>query len=78
MHKIRIERLDSANGIWEAAIAPKSLRCVHNAEFGQPEIERKKSLLIFLLNMISERVPPVLPGAGNDAGANRIEIDRPG
>jgi len=57
------------------AVAPQSFRCIHNAEFDQPKIERKKPLLIVLLDMISQRVPPVLLRAGNDAGANQIEID---
>ena len=57
------------------AISPQPLLFIHHAEFDHAEIKGKKVVLIILLEMVPEGIPPVFLRPGNYAGANWIQID---
>jgi len=53
------------------AIALSPLCFIRHTEFNEAEIKGKKLILIMLLKMVTERIPPVLLQPGDDAGADR-------
>ncbi len=57
-----------------AAVTPQSFLCVQHTEFNQTEIQGEKSVPVALLNVIAERIPPIILGTLHDSRAQRIQI----